>query len=199
MSTVVNSKPLARAFYERDTLIVARELLGKYIVRQIQDQLMVGKIVETECYRAHDDPACHGFKGVTPRTKSLFGPAGHAYIYFIYGNHYCFNAVSHEQNFAGGVLIRAIEPVAGIEFMHHYRPNIHGKQLTNGPGKLAQALQIDRQLYGADLTYPGSLYITPGEIIADKDIVATSRVGLSIGLEKEWRFYIKNNIFVSKM
>lgn len=197
MSCNFNDTPITRAFYQRDTVIVARELLGKCIARRVGTTLMIAKIVETEAYRAHDDPACHGFKGITPRTQALFGPAGHAYIYFIYGNHFCFNATAHEDGYAGGVLIRAVEPMCGIEIMQHNRPNIHGKQLTNGPGKLAQALQITKQFYGIDLTQAGSLYITHGETTPNSEIIASSRIGITKGAEHDWRFYIKNNPYVS--
>lgn len=189
MLTILNKRPLPRTFYERDTLIVAKELLGCYLVRKIDNNYLIGKIVETECYRAHDDPACHAFKGKTPRTESLFGQPGHAYVYFIYGNHYCFNAVAHEQNFAGGVLIRALEPLYGIEYMQHLRPHVASKNLTNGPGKLAQALAINKQLYGIDLTYPNKLYITAGEIISPESIASSSRIGLSKGVDYQWRFF----------
>src|SRR5579859_3086767 len=115
-------KLLARKFYARDTVAVARDLIGKIVVRQIQGKRIAGRIVETEGYMA-SDPACHGHRGMTARNKALFGQVGHAYIYFIYGMHYALNAVAYDKNHicAGGVLIRALEPLEGIEYMQHYR------------------------------------------------------------------------------
>ena len=124
---------------------------------------------------------------------------GHAYIYFIYGNHFCLNIVSYSAKYkAGGVLIRALEPVAGIEYMEKFRKSSIVKNLTNGPGKLAQALHIDKKLYGIDVTKKGPLYLTQGIKISSGDICATQRIGISKAQEKEWRFYVCSNPFVSR-
>jgi len=190
--------PLSVDFYKRDTIQVARELLGKLIVREIHGEQLIGMIVETEAYHAFD-PACHAFKGKTERNESLFGPVGHAYVYFIYGNHYCLNVVSHDQNvIAGGVLIRAVEPLEGIEIMHQLRGQHTIKNLTNGPGKLAQAFAIDRKLDGTPLTGEGPITLCEGVPIASHRIQATQRIGISQATEHEWRFILKDSLYLSK-
>lgn len=189
---------LPRAFYDRDTHIVAQELLGKVIIRTINDVTLSGRIVETEAY-TFDDPACHAAKGKTKSNAALFGTVGHAYIYFIYGNHYCLNFVARDaQTCAGGVLIRALEPIDGIVQMQKYRnmENVH--MLTNGPGKLAQALHITKALYGVDVTQVGDLYVCNAPRVNAEAIAAVPRIGISKAQEKLWRYYIKDNPFVSK-
>ncbi|MGC2310487.1 MAG: DNA-3-methyladenine glycosylase [Candidatus Babeliaceae bacterium] len=191
-------KPLPRSFFSRPTQKVAQELLGKYIVRNLQGTELIGKIVETEAYTS-DDPACHAFRGKTARTQALFGQVGHAYIYFIYGNHFCLNVVARKNIPAGGVLIRAVEPIAGIEVMQKLRPRIVGYNLTNGPGKLGKAFGIDRSLYGRDVTkkddfYLGSAIDLPEEKL---QIKATARIGISCGKELLWRFYIVDSPWIS--
>ncbi len=189
---------LPRSFYARDTTTVAQELLGCYVVREHNGHLLAGKIVETEAYMAND-PACHAYRGQTKRNAALFGPVGHAYVYFTYGNHYCLNAVSRDaQTCAGGVLIRALEPIAGIEIMQQLRNQTPIKDLTNGPGKIGQALALTTALSGHDLTQPGELYICKGNQIAKTDIITKPRIGISRAQDVLWRFYIKNNPFVSK-
>src|SRR6516165_4342508 len=143
-------KPLPRAFYKRDTVVVARALLGAYIVHTIEKKILVGMIVETEAYPSND-PASHAFKGETKRIRSLFGPVGHAYVYFLHNN-YCLNVVSHDENIpAGGILIRAVEPISGIEYMKERRHVDAEINLTNGPGKLTKAFAIDGHLDGMDI------------------------------------------------
>lgn len=193
-------KILSRNFYERDTPLVAQELLGKKIIREISSgSYLEGIIVETEAYVAQDE-ACHAFKGKTNANRALFETVGHAYIYFIYGNHYCLNFVARSKSScAGGVLIRALEPQSGIDSMQQYRNVDSLKNLTNGPGKLAQALHITKSLYGLDVTQRGPLYVTEGIKVASDLICATQRIGISKAKEKKWRFYICNNEFVSKI
>ena len=188
-------KILARSFYERDTIIVARDLIGKIIVRQWQGHTISGMIVETECYR-NDDPASHAYRGKTERTKALFGPPGHAYIYFSYGVHWCFNIVAHGVPHAGGVLIRALEPLEGIEIMEKNRGIKSLKNLTNGPGKLAQALHITKKEYGLDLTKKGPLYILDNHIKRDL-ITTTPRIGISKAKEELLRFCLKDSPYLS--
>lgn len=196
-------KPLKPSFYARDTVIVAQELLGKPLVRIIDDQVLAGIIVETEAYMHANDPASHAhIRSVkllenkkifrdSPR-KSIFGPVGHAYVYFIYGNHFCLNAVSHDETaIAGGVLIRAIMPTIGIEAMRSNRIKSDDKNLTNGPGKLTQALQITRMHDGKKFAEENGLYIAHGEQISLHDIIATPRIGISKAQDKLWRFVIK--------
>lgn len=147
MNTILQAQ-----FYNRDTLIVAKELLGKTLVRCIDDKVLSGIITETECYK-FGDPACHAFRGKTERNKALFGPVGHAYIYFIYGNYFCLNIVARDKNCPhGGVLIRGLRPLIGIEQMKINRKTNDISKLTNGPGKLTQALQVSKDLYGIDVT-----------------------------------------------
>jgi len=177
-------RSLPRAFYSRNTKIVARRLLGKYLIRKIGRRKLIGKIVETEAY-FQDDPASHSFKGKTDRSAPMFEDPGHAYVYFIYGNHYCLNAVTEKFGRAGAVLIRALEPVKGI------------RSATNGPGKLTKALKIDRRSNRADLT-SGSLVIAEG-VQERYNIVSAKRIGISKASDKLYRFYIKGNEHVSKM
>lgn len=191
---------LSREFYSRDTVEVAKSLLGKMLVRVIDGNILSGMIVETEAY-TRDDPASHAYRGVTARNKVMFGDVGHAYVYFIYGNHYCLNVVAKSKDMeAGAVLIRAVEPIQGIEFMMRNRgrsARISIEMLTNGPGKLTKALSIDSRHNGLDLTVGGELYIEEGQSIKDRDIVATGRIGISEGIDRLWRFIIRDNRFVS--
>lgn len=184
-------KIIKREFYERDTVIVAQELLGKILVREINGKKLTGIINETEAYKS-DDPASHAFKGKTERNKVLFGSVGRAYIYFTYGNHYCLNVVARDKKcIAGGVLIRGIKPLEGIEIMYKNRGVFDLKNLTNGPGKLTQALDINKELYGVDLTKKGPLYITEGIDIKKSQIIATPRIGIKKATENKWRFIIE--------
>jgi DNA-3-methyladenine glycosylase len=157
--------------------------------------MLKAMIVETEAYTA-DDPACHAFRGLTPRTAPLFGPTGHFYVYFIYGNHYCINVVSRAVGIkAGGVLIRAVEPVAGIEIMQQLRDKTD--DITNGPGKLTQALAINKAHNGLEINNNDQLWLEAGPQIKHK-IAVSPRIGISQGTDKLLRFYIKGNRFVSR-
>lgn len=156
---------------------------------------MVGKIVETESYDQTDE-ASHSFRGITPRTKIMFGPAGFAYVYFTYGMHHCFNIVTGKIGEGSAVLIRALEPIEGLDAMSVNRKT-ESKQLTNGPAKLCQALQIDRSYNGHNLSTP-PLYIISEPPIASSKITKTTRVGISKDTHRLWRFYITDNPFVSK-
>ncbi|MBI2775071.1 DNA-3-methyladenine glycosylase [Candidatus Dependentiae bacterium] len=191
-------KPLPRSFYKRNTIIVARELVGAYLVRKIAGKLIVGRIVETEAYPSND-PASHAFIGERKRNRSLFGPVGHAYVYFVHNN-FCLNVVARDERLpAGGVLIRAIEPISGIEYMKKKRPHIDNEiNLTNGPGKLTKALAIARELDGLDLSGEGELVIARGEPLAYGEVKATRRIGISKGVSKRWRFIIADNPWVSR-
>ncbi|MCL4361618.1 DNA-3-methyladenine glycosylase [Candidatus Dependentiae bacterium] len=188
---------LPRSFYARQTKKVAQELLGKFLVRKIDEQFLVGKIVETECY-TKSDPASHCYIGKTERNSAMFGPVGHAYIYFTYGNHYCINAVSRDKKTeAGGVLIRALEPVYGIEQMMKNRHKKNIKDLTNGPGKLTQALKINKKFNHYDLTKNGELMII--DLSKEQiEIVKSKRIGISKAACALLRFFIKDNPFVSR-
>ena len=189
---------IKRSFYEQDTDIVARALLGKQIVHIVHKQIRAGIIVETEAY-CSDDPACHAYKGLTQSNSALFGPVGHAYVYFIYGNHYCVNVVARNKNQpAGGVLIRAIEPTFGIEEMKQARHGITGHQISNGPGKLTQALGITKKQNHVDLTVKGELFIAEGCTVKPSEILSSTRIGISAAKERPLRFYVSNNPWASR-
>lgn len=189
-------KRLNRKFYNRPTLKVAQELLGKYLVVEKDGNYVSGMIVETEAYVGPNDPASHAYRGMTPRNKIMFGEAGYAYVYFTYGMHHCLNFVTERKGFPAAVLIRALEPVDGIEIMKKRRQTGNLENLTSGPAKLCQALGIDKTLNGADLC-SDTIYVEDRweEPI---EIVSSPRIGIEEGKERKWRFYIENNEYVSK-
>lgn len=188
---------LPRDFYARDTVKVAKGLLGKRLVRVKGRVRMEGRIVEVEAYRGLDDPASHAFRGPTLRNAPMFGEAGHAYVYFTYGNHYCLNVTTQEVGTPGAVLIRAIEPLEGLRAMRRLRPKALDSNLTNGPGKLTKALGIDKSLNEVDMTKRGLLFIAESNQ-AQFDEGRSARVGISQGTDLLWRFYITGNPYVSK-
>ena len=180
---------LPKKFYQRDTVIVAKELLGKKLTRKIGNYEMSGTIIETEAYRHKDDPASHAFRNITDRNKIMFGEVGIAYVYFTYGMHYCFNVVAKKMKTpAGAVLIRGIVPEKGIKKMQENRNIENLKNLTNGPAKLTQALEITKEHYGIDLTKKTELYIEEGLEI--KKIKKSTRIGIKDGKEMLWNFQI---------
>jgi DNA-3-methyladenine glycosylase len=189
---------MPRSFYSRETLVVAKKLLGKYLVRRMSEGEIVAKIVEVEAYRGADDPASHAYKGLTERNWPMFGEAGCAYVYFIYGNHYCLNVTTGRKGVPGAVLIRAVEIVDGLELARRNRKARSNIDLSNGPGKLTKALNITRIHNGLDLTKTNELLICQPKIIEDFEIGKSRRIGIKAGSEKTWRFYIKNNKFVSR-
>lgn len=198
---------LDREFYNRDALIVAKDLLGKVLVREIAGQKITAKIVETEAYMGIEDKAAHSYGGRrTPRVEVMYGGPGFSYVFLIYGMHCCFNIVTREEGVPQAVLIRAVEPLAGMEWMAEKRygepygqlTNSQRRGLTNGPGKLCQALSIDRILNGADLC-GSQIYVEDGEP-QDFAIVTRKRVGIDYAEEAKdflWRFYIEGNEYVS--
>jgi DNA-3-methyladenine glycosylase len=188
---------LPRRFYNRPTLTVARDLLGMILIRRDRGLVMAGRIVETEAYIGEDDPACHASHGLTPRTAVMYGPPGHAYIYFTYGMHYMLNTVTEREKFPAAVLIRGIEPLAGIESMRKRRGSRPERELTNGPARLCSALGIDLSLNRSDLTRP-PLYIVDPTEPAEEPIRWTPRIGIRHGRDKLWRCYLVGNPFVSK-
>lgn len=179
---------LSRTFYDRDTEIVARELLGKFLVRRAAGVERIGKIVEVEAYLGAHDRAAHSSKGLTERTKVMFGPPGHAYVYLIYGMHHCMNVVTERVGNGAAVLLRAVAPVK----------NISGK--TNGPGLLCRALEIDRRLNAHDLL--GDDFFIAAPAAAEKiSIVRRPRIGVDYAgswAKRRLRFYIKGSLFVSR-
>ncbi len=198
MNVLPPYSPLSRPFYRLPTLTVARELLGARLVRRLDNgSQLVGKIVETEAYIGEEDPACHAARGRTPRTAIMYGPPGYAYIYFTYGMHYCLNAVTEREGFPAAVLIRAVEPLEGLEAMREFYGRPHVSRLTNGPGKLCRAFGLDKSLNGADLC-GDILFIAAGEPVLEKDLAVTPRIGVRAGREYLWRFCLKNNPFVSR-
>lgn len=192
-------RTIERGFYNRDTITVAKDLLGKILVRVVNGRVLSGMIVESEAYRSTDDPASHSYRGKTERNSVMFGEVGHAYVYFTYGNHYCLNIVAKGNDTpAGAVLIRAIEPIEGMSLMHKYRNTRDPYNLTSGPGKLTQALKITKEQNGVDVTRKGELYVLNGKDINESQIVAASRIGIRVALDKQWRFLVADNKFVSK-
>jgi len=187
---------LPAGFYAGDTTDVAVRLLGKFLVCISPDGIAAGKIVETEAY-IQGDPSCHAYRGITPRNRAMFGPPGHAYIYFIYGMYFCFNVVTAGTGVGEAVLIRALEPVAGIEIMRQRRGRNRRKDLCSGPGKLVQALGIDRMFNEHDLTEE-PLVITKGSDIVPEEMVVAARIGIREENPLPLRYYIKGSGYVSK-
>lgn len=184
-------KILKRSFYERPTVEVAQDLLGKRVVRTLHGHVLSGIIVETEAYCGLIDPASHAYRGPTPRNKAMFEAPGHSYVYFIYGNHHCLNLVAKEKGVAaGGVLLRALIPYEGIPEMQKLRHTEAVANLMSGPGKIGQALHLNLTNNHIDLTKKGELYVTEGIDVPKQDIIATPRIGISKAQEKLWRFTI---------
>lgn len=180
---------------------MAQDLLGKRLVRILNGQRLSGIIVETEAYIGEDDKACHASRGRTPRTEVMYGPPGHAYVYFIYGMHHCFNVVTEVEGFPAAVLIRALEPLVGLEQIRRHRPGRPDDQLTNGPGKLCAALAIDRTLNGVDLCTSPVFFIEGGRTVADEEVEIGPRIGIrsdELARSRPWRFYIKGSRCVSR-
>ena len=193
-----DAKPLSRSFYNRDTRVVAQELLGKFLVRRTPRECIAAKIVEVEAYRGSDDPASHAYKGETPRNRLMFGKPGIAYVYFIYGNHHCLNVTTEPEGVPGAVLIRAIEIVDGMALARKNRQVDSMVSLSNGPGKLTKALNISKIHNGIDLANPDELFICDSETVESFEMVTSRRIGVKAGSEKLWRFYMKKSKFISK-
>jgi DNA-3-methyladenine glycosylase len=196
-------KIIGRDFFARPTLLVARELLGQTLVREVAGQRLSGRIVETEAYIGPQDSANHASRGRTSRTEVMFGLPGHAYVYLIYGMYSMLNVVTEHENFPAAVLIRALEPIEGIEIMRARRHSIDRPvQLTNGPGKLCQALGIDGQLHNWDLTLGRQLWFEPGNKPPDTAVSVGLRVGIDYARPEDrqapWRFWLRDNKFVSR-
>ncbi len=191
------TRVLRRGFFARESTTVARDLLGKLLVHNLNGHTLAGRIVEAEAYLGAGDQAAHASRGITPRTKVLFGPPGHAYVYFIYGMYECLNFVCEADGTAGCVLIRALEPVSGIEEMKRRRPAARRlRDLASGPGKLTLAMGITRQHYGCDLTR-GDLQVREFSSATPHEVVVAKRIGISVSEHLPLRFYIKDNEFVS--
>lgn len=181
-------------FYARPTLEVARDLLGKVLVRRSNQGACAGTIVETEAY-TQDDPASHASRGKTKRNATMFAPPGHGYVYLIYGIHSCFNVVTGNEGVGEAVLIRALEPLAGIELMQERRSTRKLKPLCSGPARLCQALAITRAQDGINLM-EDEIFLLPGCSLGQ--VITTTRIGISRGQELPYRFYIAASQFVSR-
>ncbi|HEX6942749.1 MAG TPA: DNA-3-methyladenine glycosylase [Gemmatimonadaceae bacterium] len=190
-------RPLPPSFYDRPTEAVARELLGAVLEHRTADGTVRGRIVETEAYLGPHDPACHAAAGLTDRTRLLFGPPGRAYVYFIYGMHWCFNAVTREEGHGSAVLIRALEPISGLEHMRRRRDVERDVDLTSGPARLCDAFGIDKEQNGVRLNR-GPLRILSGLQVPDEDVLVTPRIGIRKAADWPLRFLVKGNRFVSK-
>lgn len=189
---------LPRAFYERETEIVAREMLGTVLECETDDGIASGIIVETEAYLGEHDLACHAAAGRTARTEALYGAPGISYVYFIYGMYWCFNAVTRAEGLPSAVLVRALEPLDGIALMHKRRPRVKSEvDLTNGPGKLCTALGITGSMSGKSLQRR-PLVIREGEPVPDDKVEITTRIGITRCADWPLRWIVSGNRYVSK-
>jgi len=205
-ATLRHAQILPREFFNRDPVTVGRQLLGKLLIRREGRMLLAGRVVEDEAYLGAEDPAAHAYSGRTPRNSVLFGPSGHAYVYFIYGNHYCLNVSCMPEGHAGCVLLRAMEPVFGLRAMAQARgldlaatPRpTQLRRIASGPGRMSQALGITRLRDNEkDLTAPGSDLWFADDGYRPERIAATPRVGITKAVEQPLRFVIAGNLFVS--
>jgi DNA-3-methyladenine glycosylase len=217
VANAARRRPLPRSFYERDSTVVARALLGTVLECETPEGRASGRIVETEAYLGPSDPASHAAAGLTARTQHLFGRPGSAYVYFIYGVHWCVNAVAWRRGAGTAVLIRALEPVDGVALMRERRwmrgqarrkgarPGTAGvddvarrdRDLTNGPGKLCAALGIDGRLNGVTLLRP-PLTIRVGDDIPDSRVGVSPRIGITRAAELPGRFFVRDSLYVSR-
>jgi DNA-3-methyladenine glycosylase len=186
---------LPRAFFSRNTVEVAHDLIGHLLVHETKEGRLVGRIVEAEAYRGPRDPASHAYR-MTPRSRIMWSRPGTAYVYFTYGHHYCLNAVCEPEGVAGAVLLRALEPLEGLSVMARRRGVDDPRLLASGPGRLTQAMGIGSQYNRADLTAP-PLYLAQGET-AGTPVRASRRIGISAAIGRRWRFSIDGSPFVSR-
>jgi DNA-3-methyladenine glycosylase len=194
-------KPLPRSFYLRPTLVVARSLLGKLLVRRVRGQTFVGTIVEVEAYLGAADRASHAYRGITARNKVMFGEGGHLYVYFTYGMHYCANVVTEARGTGHAVLLRAVEPLKGVGRMRRNRslsPDKDDRNIANGPAKLCQAFTIARAENGTDLTGK-KIFIARGKPVARARVIASRRIGIRKAVDKPWRFSLEGHPCVSRL
>jgi len=196
---VSKSQCLSRSFFNRNTVSVARELIGHTLVRIEDGKRITGIITETEAYRGEEDLACHARSGRTKRTAVMYGPPGHAYVYFTYGMHWMLNFVTEAENFPAAVLLRGIRPVEGVEIIGERRKDRPQSQWTNGPGKICQALNIDERFNGMDLSSgDAEIFIEMGSPVPDSSVTIGPRVGLNTVPEPwksiPWRFLVTIDI-----
>jgi len=195
-------RPLPRSFYDREPALVARELLGAVVECRTKGGVASGRVVETEAYLGPHDPACHAAVGLTARTECLFGPPGTAYVYFIYGMHWCLNAVTQRAGVGSAVLLRAVEPLVGLPLMRrrrHVRARgpAADRVLTNGPGKVCAALGIDGRANGASLQR-GPVFVLRGDDVTDADVAVSPRIGITRAAHWPQRYFVRDNPFVSR-
>jgi DNA-3-methyladenine glycosylase len=187
---------LGREFFAHYTPDVAKDLLGCLLVRKVGGATLSGRIVEVEAYRGRDDPASHSYRGATRRSSIMFGEAAHVYVFFSYGNHWCLNFTTEGVGEPGAVLIRALEPVEGEGRMAKNRGVKDRLRLTNGPGKLTEAMSIGKGFNGEDLATSNRLFVQARQ--ESVEIGTSERIGISRGRELRWRYFVKGNSFVSK-
>lgn len=193
----ISHQSLSLEFYQRKTLDLAPDILGKILVRKIRGKILSGRIVEIEAYIGND-PASHAARGMTDRNRVMFEDGGISYVYFTYGMHFCFNIVTERKGFPAAFLVRALEPIEGIDSMKESRGTNDIRNLTNGPAKLCQAMQIDRKLNGVKLDGAKLFLADDGFVVQAKDIGRSTRIGIKVGTDKMWRFFLKNSGFVSR-
>lgn len=202
MVAIFSTNKLKKSFYRREVIVVARDLLGKVLVKSNGKEILAGKIVEVEAYHGDIDEAAHSYGGITKRNEIMFEAGGYLYVYFTYGVHHCCNVVTGKKEQGTAVLIRAVEPVEGIDSMIRNRFGRKIKSdkeifnLTSGPGKVCQAFKLDRSHSGTDLTGK-EICILNGEKIKSRDIGISKRIGITRSIDLPWRFFIKNNPYLS--
>ncbi|HET9723309.1 MAG TPA: DNA-3-methyladenine glycosylase [Actinomycetota bacterium] len=188
---------LPRSFFARPPGEVAPDLLGRALVRALPDGVrLAARIVETEAYE-EGDPASHSYRGRTPRTEVMFGPPGHLYVYFTYGMHFCMNVVVGRDGQGAAVLLRAAEPLEGLSAMAERRGTADVHRLCSGPARLAQAFGIERAANGTDLVGGGEMWLREGEPVPPTAVVRTTRVGVTVGTDRPWRYLVDGDPFVS--
>jgi DNA-3-methyladenine glycosylase len=195
----VLASPATRGFYDRPSVVVARDLLGRHLVSSTPEGVVVLRLVETEAYAGEDDPASHAWRGPTPRNRVMYGRPGHAYVYFTYGMHWCLNLVCEKEGRAAGVLLRAAEVVAGEDLARERRGHaVPARRLASGPANLAAALGVDGGWDGTDVLARGArLRLRPGRPVDDDAVVAGPRVGITRAVDTPWRFAVAGNPCVS--
>ena len=197
------NKKLPRQFYIEEPEKLAPQLLGKILVKKEKKTVYAGKIVEVEAYKGFEDPAAHSFNGKTKRNEVMFEKGGLLYVYFTYGMHFCANVTAGEEGVGWAVLLRGLEPLEGLGKMalnRFAKKDITKKEqynLTNGPGKICQAIDIKRDYNGSDLTGE-EIYVLNAPSISKKDVIVTKRIGIKKAVDFPWRFYIKDNPYISK-
>ena len=187
---------LRREFFARDPVVLARDLLGRVLFYRTPEGRLAGRIVETEAYTGEDDPASHAFRGRTARNAVMFGPAGHAYVYFTYGMHHCLNVTAGVSGAAGAVLLRALEPLAGVEIMRARGDHGPKIRVLSGPGKIGRAFGLTLEDNGRDFTR-GPLGLAAGSPVPDREVAMSRRIGISRAVDRPYRFAVIGSRSVS--